>query len=132
MLDILLNEPETFNTPDGRLWEINPLKRKDLVIMNKFTTINDKIQAMKKDGNTGAGNELVFGTGKAKEDTLIGVTDEIIDLSIREVNTGKRFPEEYRENIGKAIELCNYVIKATVGLGEGDGSPLAQRSSGSE
>lgn len=132
MLDILFNEPETFKTPDGRLWQINPLKRKDLMIMNKFTKINDKIQELKLDENVAGGNELVFGTGNNKEDSLISVTDEIIDLSIREVNTGKKFPEEYRENIGKAIELCNYVIKATVGLGEGDGSPLAVKSSGSE
>lgn len=130
MLNISFEEPEIFPTPDGREWIINPLKRKELKKLTKFARMNKELQKYQKEGNIEAGNILMYGENEddEEEDTLLKLTDEIIDLSIREVKTNKLFPEKYRRQITKAIELCVEVVKASSGKSKGSGNPLPQKS----
>ena len=137
MLDISFKENETFKTPDGEEWTINPLRRKDLKKLNKFTSMNDQLQKLQKEGNSVEGNRLIYGEDEDndQEETLLSVTDEIIDLSITN-KKGEKFPEKYRRQITKAMELCSLVVSASIDSPQkaktGDDTPLAMKSSGSK
>lgn len=134
MFDISFEELETFKTPDGKEWIVNPLKRKDLKKLNRFTALNQKLQKYRKEDNMEEGNKLIYGIKENddKEETLLSVTDEIIDLSIEEVKTKEKFPEKYRRQVLKAIELCMLVVKVSTGnmTKKGDDTPLQMSDSG--
>jgi hypothetical protein len=134
MLELNFKEPETFKTPDGTVWTINPLKRRDLKRLHRFTALNEKLQKLKEEGRTDEANTLIFGKDEDddQEETLLKITDEIIDLSITN-DKGEQFPEIYRRQITKTMELCVLVINASVDSPkgkEGDGNPSQKATSG--
>lgn len=137
MIEIDFKEIEEFKTPDGNIWIINPLKRRDLKKLNRFTTLNDQLQKYKREGKTVEANQLVYGVDEEndEEETLLKVTDEIIDISIKNKKDGSKFPEKYRRQITKAMELCSLVIEASIDTPTrskegGSDTPLQMKSSG--
>jgi hypothetical protein len=130
MVNINFRKKETFETPDGEVWEINPLKRRHLKKLNRFIKLNTKLQELQKNGDVEAANKIIFGEEEDndEEETLLKIADDIIDLSIKNVKTGKELPEDYRLEISTTIELCTAVIQTSTGKVKqsqnGDDTPL--------
>lgn len=133
MINIDFEEPETFQTPDKRVWIVNPLKRRDLKKINGFINLNKQMENIKSEGKADEVNKIMFGEDEDNEDelTLLKIADDLIDASIEEKETGERFPDKYRRQIKKLIELTNIVIKASTGNIEGSkgsDTPLPEKN----
>lgn len=130
MVEINFRKKETFKTPDGEEYIINPLKRKNLKKLNKFVALNQRIDKLKIEGKGEEVNKLIFGEDEENDDeeTLLKVADDIIDLSIKNIKTKDPLPEEDRLGIDITIQLCLLIINASAGniknLNVG-GTPLA-------
>ncbi len=128
-IDVDFNEPDTFKTPDGEEWAINPLRRRHRKKFTKFTNLNDQMTKLKKENRASEANRLLFGEDEENEDeeTILTIADNIIDLSIENIKTKEKLPEKYRLEISKVFELCTLVIKASSGKipeNKGDDTPL--------
>jgi hypothetical protein len=121
MVNINFRKKETFNTPDGETYEINPLKRRHLKKLNSFIKLNTKLQELQGAGDVEGANKIIFGDEEDNDEeiTLLKVADDIIDLSIKNVKSGKELPEDYRLEITTTIELCTAVIQASTGGAKG-------------
>lgn len=99
-------EPETFTTPDGNTYIINPLPTRAMKTIFKFIELNNQQQEYIKNGEKDKVNELVYGP-------LVELVEEIVDKSVKNVENGEPLSEKYR-TLGKLIEICNQVVISTV------------------
>jgi len=130
MLELDFKEPETFKTPDGQEWVINPLPTKDIKIIFRFIELNDEMKALKKNGETAKANKLIFGTEEDENvPSVVELTEQIIDLSVHNVEDEETLlPSKYR-TVKKLIQLASNVAVVTMDLSQEDiaragGNPL--------
>ncbi len=131
MVSINFRKKETFTAPDGETYEINPLKRRHLKKLNKFIKLNSTLQELQAKGDVEGANKIIFGDEEDNDEeiTLLKIADDIIDISIKNVKTGKELPEDYRLELTTTIELCTAIIQASTGNksatpNHGDDTPL--------
>ncbi len=135
MVSINFRKKETFTAPDGETYEINPLKRRHLKKLNKFIKLNSTLQELQAKNDVEGANKIIFGDEEDNDEeiTLLKIADDIIDLSIKNVKTGKELPEDYRLEVTTTIELCTAVIQASTGnkkasQSKGEDTPLQKKS----
>lgn len=138
MLELSFIEPETFLTPDGSEYIINPLPTREMKRVNEFIELNTLLQQYQSEGNDKEANKLIYGSEDDPDKrTIASLCEELIDLSIKNIEDGSDLPKKYR-TIFKMIELCTFIVKATLQLPdnitpptEGD-TPLGQAGKSSD
>ena len=133
MLELSFVEPETFKTPDNHEYIINPLPTREMKRVNEFIELNTELQEYQKEGKDTEANKLIYGSDDEPDKrTIASLCEELIDLSIKDVEDGSDLPKKYR-TIFKMIELCTFIVKATLQLPDnitpttdGDGTPLGR------
>ena len=133
MLELSFVEPETFKTPDNHEYIINPLPTREMKRVNEFIELNTELQRYQNEGNEKEANKLIYGSEDEPDKRTIAILcEELIDLSIKDIEDSSDLPKKYR-TIFKMIELCTYIVNATLQLpdnivpesSEGD-NPLEQ------
>lgn len=136
MLELDFREPETFKTPDGQEYVINPLDVKDVKIIFKFIELNERLQKIKNKSknkkqdvkNTSEANSIIYGKEGNEEPSLAELAEEIINKSIKNIESGDQLPKRYH-TIKKLIQLSGHVAVATIDMNKEDieragGNPL--------
>lgn len=129
MIELDFKEPETFKTPDGEEWIINPLDTVDMKLIVKLTSLDSKQRKLQSEGKIEELNEVVYGES-------VDFSNEIIDKSIVNKKTGELLPGQYRKPYTRLVELVKLVVNETVGIGnindeDGD-NPLENQAKSSE
>jgi len=111
-------KPETFKTPDGQEWIINPLKVKDMRYVAQFTKLHGEYTELRKAGKFDEANNLLYGNVDNEEDdpenekSMVGFSNKMVDLAVKNIKTGDKFPEEYR--LGEELlSLCAKIVEIT-------------------
>lgn len=116
MYELEFKELETFETPEGKNYEVYPLRVEDMKLVYKFIEFNQERlgKFIKKDNEEfleedikKIGNEVLY-------NDLIPICNEIIDKSVMEIGTGELLPHKYR-TIQIVMELAAKAIIATTG-----------------
>lgn len=128
ILELDFKELEQFKTPDGEVYEINPLDVKDIRIVFEFLQAQDELKAIKETNDTLKANALIFGNKEMEEPSMIELANSIIDKSITNTETGDLLPKKYR-TAKKLLQLSGHVAIATMDLNNQDieragGNPL--------
>lgn len=126
MIELDFKEPETFKTPDGEEYVINPLDTGDMKILLQFLDLNDQQDKLKSEGKLKELNKLVYVD-------LVNKANELVDKSIVNKNNGELLPEKYRKPYIHLVKLCNIIVRETIGRKDGEGGDnpleLPQKSS---
>jgi len=126
MIELDFKEPETFKTPDGEEYIINPLDTGDMKILLQFLDLNDQQDKLKSEGKLKELNKLVYVD-------LVNKANELVDKSIVNKNNGELLPEKYRKPYIHLVKLCNIIVRETIGRKDGEGGDnpleLPQKSS---
>lgn len=134
IIELDFKEPETFKTPDGNEWIINPLPVKDIKIIFQFIKFNEQLKKYQDEGDTDKSNELIYGKPDESEDwnkdnSLMGIGETIIDKAITNTKDPTIiFPSKYK-TVKKLIQLSGHVAIATMDVNEAEikeagGNPL--------
>lgn len=124
MIELDFNEPETFKTPDGEEYIVNPLETGDMKLIAKLTSLDSKQRKLQEEGKIEELNQTVY-------DESVKLSNEIIDKSIVNKKTGELLPDTYRTPYTRLVKIVKIVVDETVGLGgesggEG-GNPLGSQ-----
>jgi len=129
MIELDFREIESFRTPDGEEWLINPLDTVDMKLIAKLTRLESKQRKLQKEGKVEELNEIVYGDS-------VDLSNELIDKSIVNKKTGELLPEQHRKPYIQLVELVKLVVNETVGLrdvkGDGDDNPLGSPKTSSK
>jgi len=129
MIELDFNEPETFKTPDGEEYIVNPLETGDMKLIAKLTSLDSKQRKLQEEGKIEELNQTVY-------DESVKLSNEIIDKSIVNKKTGELLPDTYRTPYTRLVKIVKIVVDETVGLGgesggEG-GNPLGSQKKSSK
>lgn len=129
MIDLDFKEPETFKTPDGEEYIVNPLETGDMKLIAKLTSLDSKQRKLQEEGKIEELNQTVY-------DESVKLSNEIIDKSIVNKKTGELLPDTYRTPYTRLVKIVKIVVDETVGLGgesggEG-GNPLGSQKKSSK
>lgn len=133
MYELEFKELERFETPDGKTYEIYPLRVEDMKLVYNFIELNEKrlkftnIEEVDGETKIKIDEEAVKKIGnKVLYNDLIPLCNSIVDKTVIEVDTDELLPDKYR-TIQIVMELASKAIIATTGSskksGEG-GNPL--------
>lgn len=129
MIELDFKEPETFKTPDGEEYIVNPLETGDMKLIAKLTSLDSKQRKLQEEGKIEELNQTVY-------DESVKLSNEIIDKSIVNKKTGELLPDTYRTPYTRLVKIVKIVVDETVGLGgesggEG-GNPLGSQKKSSK
>lgn len=129
MIELDFKEPETFKTPDGEEYIVNPLETGDMKLIAKLTSLDSKQRKLQEEGKIEELNQTVY-------DESVKLSNEIIDKSIVNKKTGELLPDTYRTPYTRLVKIVKIVVDETVGLGgesggEGD-NPLGSQKKSSK
>jgi len=121
MIELDFKEPETFKTPDGQEWAIYPLKVKNMRYVALFTKLHNEYTELRQAGKIDEANNLLFGNIDDEEEdpenekSMVGFSNKMVDLAVKNVENEENFPEKYRHG-EQLLSLCAIIVKVTTNL----------------
>lgn len=124
IIEVDFREVKQFKFPDGSLYEIHPVKTKNVKFVFKFLQLQDEINVLQRKNKK---DEKLFDLLQE----LLELGEKIIGLSIFNVETGESIPEDYLTN-KKIMFMANNVVMVTTDYSDEDikkagGNPLELR-----
>jgi len=119
MIELDFKEPETFKTPDGEEYIINPLNVEDIKLLFKFMEYEEELKKLQKDGHKKNAQNLIYGSDEEDREPMVTLAEQIINKSIKNIETGEPLPKKY-QTIKKLIQLSGYVAVATIDVNKED------------
>ncbi len=121
MIELDFREPETFKTPDGQEWIINPLTTRKMPLVHDFIRLYDERKGLEFESDEFKQINFV---------ELVEISEEIVKAGIKnKENKDEAFPEKYTTQ-GKLFQMALLVCDVTTDIKipiKGDDIPLDQK-----